>query len=72
MSPETDSGFMGSESSQLTAALHSPLHQRAVIRYDMHSLCGQLRLTFTQINDSSVIVCSPLCHARDCRLLVNL
>lgn len=31
MSPETDSGFMGSESSQLTPALHSPLHQRAVI-----------------------------------------
>ncbi|XP_056301674.1 microtubule organization protein AKNA [Danio aesculapii] len=31
MSPETDSGFMGSESSQLTPALHSPLHQRAVM-----------------------------------------
>ncbi|XP_043077694.1 microtubule organization protein AKNA [Puntigrus tetrazona] len=29
-SPETDSGFMGSESSQLTPAVHSPLQQRAV------------------------------------------
>uniref|UniRef100_A0A8C1LA80 AT-hook transcription factor n=1 Tax=Cyprinus carpio TaxID=7962 RepID=A0A8C1LA80_CYPCA len=29
-SPETDSGFMGSESSQLTPAVHSPLRQRAV------------------------------------------
>ncbi|KAA0719888.1 AT-hook-containing transcription factor [Triplophysa tibetana] len=32
VSPETDSGFMGSESSQLTPAVHSPLHQRAVVR----------------------------------------
>ncbi|KAG1943400.1 microtubule organization protein AKNA [Pimephales promelas] len=31
MSPETDSGFMGSESSQLTHAVHSPLQQRAVV-----------------------------------------
>ncbi|CAM4666573.1 unnamed protein product [Leuciscus chuanchicus] len=31
MSPETDSGFMGSESSQLTPAVHSPLQQRAVV-----------------------------------------
>ncbi|XP_058613182.1 microtubule organization protein AKNA isoform X2 [Onychostoma macrolepis] len=30
-SPETDSGFMGSESSQLTPAVHSPLQQRAVL-----------------------------------------
>lgn len=33
MSPETDSGFMGSESSQLTPAVHSPLQQRALVRY---------------------------------------
>ncbi|KAI7796098.1 microtubule organization protein AKNA isoform X2 [Triplophysa rosa] len=32
VSPETDSGFMGSESSQLTPAVHSPLQQRAVVR----------------------------------------
>ncbi|XP_077088847.1 microtubule organization protein AKNA isoform X3 [Siphateles boraxobius] len=31
MSPETDSGFLGSESSQLTPAVHSPLQQRAVV-----------------------------------------
>ncbi|ROL47457.1 AT-hook-containing transcription factor [Anabarilius grahami] len=31
MSPETDSGFMGSESSQLTPAVQSPLQQRAVV-----------------------------------------
>ncbi|KAK2872498.1 hypothetical protein Q8A67_022395 [Cirrhinus molitorella] len=30
-SPETDSGFMGSESSQLTPAVHSPFQQRAVV-----------------------------------------
>ncbi|KAK7143298.1 hypothetical protein R3I93_014454 [Phoxinus phoxinus] len=31
MSPETDSGFLGSESSQLTPAVQSPLQQRAVV-----------------------------------------
>lgn len=31
-SPETDSGFLGSESSQLTPAVHSPVQQRAAIR----------------------------------------
>lgn len=39
MSPETDSGFLGSESSQLTPAVHSPLQQRAVVRYEAPSLC---------------------------------
>ncbi|XP_051533350.1 microtubule organization protein AKNA-like isoform X2 [Myxocyprinus asiaticus] len=31
VSPETDSGFMGSESTQLTPAVHNPLQQRAVV-----------------------------------------
>uniref|UniRef100_W5M151 Uncharacterized protein n=1 Tax=Lepisosteus oculatus TaxID=7918 RepID=W5M151_LEPOC len=33
VSPETDSGFVGSESSRLTPAVHSPYHQRAGVRY---------------------------------------
>ncbi|XP_029625013.1 microtubule organization protein AKNA isoform X3 [Salmo trutta] len=32
ISPETDSGFVGSESSRLTPAAPSPLHQRAIAR----------------------------------------
>ncbi|XP_072518045.1 microtubule organization protein AKNA isoform X2 [Salminus brasiliensis] len=32
VSPETDSGFLGSESSQLTPAVHSPIQQRAAVR----------------------------------------
>ncbi|XP_071219827.1 microtubule organization protein AKNA isoform X4 [Salvelinus alpinus] len=31
ISPETDSGFVGSESSRLTPAAPSPLHQRAIV-----------------------------------------
>ncbi|XP_051959908.1 microtubule organization protein AKNA [Xyrauchen texanus] len=31
VSPETDSGFMGSESTTLTPAVHNPLQQRAVV-----------------------------------------
>ncbi|KTF83029.1 hypothetical protein cypCar_00011437 [Cyprinus carpio] len=36
-SQETDSGFMGSELSQLTPAVHSPLQQRAVVRGEVFS-----------------------------------
>ncbi|XP_017570103.1 microtubule organization protein AKNA isoform X2 [Pygocentrus nattereri] len=32
ISPETDSGFVGSESSRLTPAAHSPVQQRAAVR----------------------------------------
>ncbi|KAL7854107.1 hypothetical protein AOLI_G00209510 [Acnodon oligacanthus] len=32
ISPETDSGFVGSESSRLTPAAHSPFQQRAAVR----------------------------------------
>ncbi|XP_067280367.1 microtubule organization protein AKNA isoform X2 [Pseudorasbora parva] len=38
ISPETDSGFLGSESSQLTPAVHSPLQKRAVVSSTLSGL----------------------------------
>ncbi|KAI4902648.1 hypothetical protein NFI96_028708 [Prochilodus magdalenae] len=42
ISPETDSGFVGSESSQLTPAAHSPTQQRAAVRVTRPSVSHEM------------------------------